>query len=131
MTGGRGLPFPSRPQCLGLRVCDLPPTQQEPHLQRGPWSGLRGWPGKLSWVDTVWELDFTETEPLDSRIEEGITEDGLDAFSELYKNLYSFVAEDHGTTEVSWKLSMFLLGGKDVPTESSYYPCSPHLSVVV
>uniref|UniRef100_A0A8C3SHY0 Condensin-2 complex subunit D3 n=1 Tax=Chelydra serpentina TaxID=8475 RepID=A0A8C3SHY0_CHESE len=44
----------------------------------------------LTWVDTVWELDFTETEPLDSRIEEGITEDGLDAFSELYKNLYSF-----------------------------------------
>uniref|UniRef100_A0A8C4YAY9 Condensin-2 complex subunit D3 n=1 Tax=Gopherus evgoodei TaxID=1825980 RepID=A0A8C4YAY9_9SAUR len=37
-----------------------------------------------------WELDFTETEPLDPRIEEGITEDGLDAFSELYENLYSF-----------------------------------------
>uniref|UniRef100_A0A452HTL1 Condensin-2 complex subunit D3 n=1 Tax=Gopherus agassizii TaxID=38772 RepID=A0A452HTL1_9SAUR len=44
----------------------------------------------LAWVDTVWELDFTETEPLDPRIEEGITEDGLDAFSELYENLYSF-----------------------------------------
>uniref|UniRef100_A0A8C3XQK7 Condensin-2 complex subunit D3 n=1 Tax=Chelydra serpentina TaxID=8475 RepID=A0A8C3XQK7_CHESE len=44
------------------------------------------------------------TEPLDSRIEEGITEDGLDAFSELYKNLYSFVAEDHGTTESIWTL---------------------------
>uniref|UniRef100_A0A8C3XQD8 Condensin-2 complex subunit D3 n=1 Tax=Chelydra serpentina TaxID=8475 RepID=A0A8C3XQD8_CHESE len=57
-----------------------------------------------AWVDTVWELDFTETEPLDSRIEEGITEDGLDAFSELYKNLYSFVAEDHGTTESIWTL---------------------------
>uniref|UniRef100_A0A8C3SLZ2 Condensin-2 complex subunit D3 n=1 Tax=Chelydra serpentina TaxID=8475 RepID=A0A8C3SLZ2_CHESE len=40
----------------------------------------------------------------DSRIEEGITEDGLDAFSELYKNLYSFVAEDHGTTESIWTL---------------------------
>uniref|UniRef100_A0A8C5EYC1 Condensin-2 complex subunit D3 n=1 Tax=Gopherus evgoodei TaxID=1825980 RepID=A0A8C5EYC1_9SAUR len=57
-----------------------------------------------TWVDTVWELDFTETEPLDPRIEEGITEDGLDAFSELYENLYSFVAEDHGTTESIWTL---------------------------
>uniref|UniRef100_A0A8C8SVB2 Condensin-2 complex subunit D3 n=1 Tax=Pelusios castaneus TaxID=367368 RepID=A0A8C8SVB2_9SAUR len=51
-----------------------------------------------AWVDTVWELDFTETEPLDSRIEEGITEDGLSAFIQLYKDLYSFAAEDHGTS---------------------------------
>uniref|UniRef100_A0A452HTP9 Condensin-2 complex subunit D3 n=1 Tax=Gopherus agassizii TaxID=38772 RepID=A0A452HTP9_9SAUR len=72
-------------------------------------SGLDDISGSLpvlhfSWVDTVWELDFTETEPLDPRIEEGITEDGLDAFSELYENLYSFVAEDHGTTESIWTL---------------------------
>uniref|UniRef100_A0A8C8SZX6 Condensin-2 complex subunit D3 n=1 Tax=Pelusios castaneus TaxID=367368 RepID=A0A8C8SZX6_9SAUR len=58
----------------------------------------------LSWVDTVWELDFTETEPLDSRIEEGITEDGLSAFIQLYKDLYSFAAEDHGTAESIWTL---------------------------
>uniref|UniRef100_A0A8C8SXD1 Condensin-2 complex subunit D3 n=1 Tax=Pelusios castaneus TaxID=367368 RepID=A0A8C8SXD1_9SAUR len=57
-----------------------------------------------SWVDTVWELDFTETEPLDSRIEEGITEDGLSAFIQLYKDLYSFAAEDHGTAESIWTL---------------------------
>uniref|UniRef100_A0A8C0GBT6 Non-SMC condensin II complex subunit D3 n=1 Tax=Chelonoidis abingdonii TaxID=106734 RepID=A0A8C0GBT6_CHEAB len=68
-------------------------------------AGLEPWSAavrRVTWVDTVWELDFTETEPLDPRIEEGITEDGLDAFSELYKNLYSFVAEDHGTTESIW-----------------------------
>ncbi|KAM7137906.1 condensin-2 complex subunit D3 isoform 1-T1 [Macrochelys suwanniensis] len=73
----------------------------------GPLRGLESWGLRavsVAWVDTVWELDFTETEPLDSRIEEGITEDGLDAFSELYKNLYSFVAEDHGTTESIWTL---------------------------
>ncbi|XP_075772514.1 condensin-2 complex subunit D3-L [Pelodiscus sinensis] len=57
-----------------------------------------------AWVDTVWELDFTETEPLDSRIEEGITEDGLDAFTQLYKYLYSFASEDYGTTENIWTL---------------------------
>uniref|UniRef100_A0A8C8SWP1 Condensin-2 complex subunit D3 n=1 Tax=Pelusios castaneus TaxID=367368 RepID=A0A8C8SWP1_9SAUR len=57
-----------------------------------------------AWVDTVWELDFTETEPLDSRIEEGITEDGLSAFIQLYKDLYSFAAEDHGTAESIWTL---------------------------
>uniref|UniRef100_A0A8C4Y8P8 Condensin-2 complex subunit D3 n=1 Tax=Gopherus evgoodei TaxID=1825980 RepID=A0A8C4Y8P8_9SAUR len=73
----------------------------------GPLRGLESWGLRAvsaAWVDTVWELDFTETEPLDPRIEEGITEDGLDAFSELYENLYSFVAEDHGTTESIWTL---------------------------
>ncbi|CAM4666623.1 unnamed protein product [Lepidochelys olivacea] len=73
----------------------------------GPLRGLASWGLRAvsaAWVDTVWELDFTETEPLDSRIEEGITEDGLDAFSELYKTLYSFVDEDHGTTESIWTL---------------------------
>lgn len=84
-----------------------------------------------AWVDTIWELDFTETEPLDSRIEEEITEDGLDAFIQLYKNLYSFAAEDHGTVEVSWKLSIFLLGGKDATSGFSFCSYSPYLSVVI
>ncbi|KYO38976.1 condensin-2 complex subunit D3 [Alligator mississippiensis] len=60
--------------------------------------------GPGTWVDTVWDLDFTEAEPLDSRVEEGITEDGLDAFTQLYKTLYPFAAEDHGTTESVWTL---------------------------
>uniref|UniRef100_A0A7M4FS80 Condensin-2 complex subunit D3 n=1 Tax=Crocodylus porosus TaxID=8502 RepID=A0A7M4FS80_CROPO len=58
----------------------------------------------FSWVDTVWDLDFTEAEPLDSRVEEGITEDGLDAFTRLYDTLSPFAAEDHGTTESVWTL---------------------------
>uniref|UniRef100_A0A7M4FS67 Condensin-2 complex subunit D3 n=1 Tax=Crocodylus porosus TaxID=8502 RepID=A0A7M4FS67_CROPO len=57
-----------------------------------------------AWVDTVWDLDFTEAEPLDSRVEEGITEDGLDAFTRLYDTLSPFAAEDHGTTESVWTL---------------------------
>ncbi|XP_061449004.1 condensin-2 complex subunit D3 [Rhineura floridana] len=57
-----------------------------------------------AWVDTAWELDFTETEPLDSRLEGVITDDGLDAFSQLYKALYLFAAEDHKTTESAWTL---------------------------
>ncbi|XP_078055001.1 condensin-2 complex subunit D3 [Mustelus asterias] len=40
-----------------------------------------------AWVDTVWELDFTETEPLDSRLEAEITENGLEIFSQLYTSL--------------------------------------------
>uniref|UniRef100_A0A7M4E267 Condensin-2 complex subunit D3 n=1 Tax=Crocodylus porosus TaxID=8502 RepID=A0A7M4E267_CROPO len=50
--------------------------------------GLRG--VGTAWVDTVWDLDFTEAEPLDSRVEEGITEDGLDAFTRLYDTLSPF-----------------------------------------
>ncbi|XP_014449232.3 condensin-2 complex subunit D3 [Alligator mississippiensis] len=69
--------------------------------------GLEAWGLRrvgAAWVDTVWDLDFTEAEPLDSRVEEGITEDGLDAFTQLYKTLYPFAAEDHGTTESVWTL---------------------------
>ena len=46
------------------------------------------------WVSTVWDLDFTETEPLDPRIEEEITEDGLGAFSSLYQALTPFATGD-------------------------------------
>ncbi|NWU11658.1 CNDD3 protein, partial [Cephalopterus ornatus] len=42
------------------------------------------------WVDTVWDLDFTETEPLDSYIAEKITADGLDTFTNLYSALSPF-----------------------------------------
>ncbi|MGH0171611.1 UNVERIFIED_CONTAM: hypothetical protein FKN15_074092 [Acipenser sinensis] len=52
------------------------------------------------WVDTIWELDFTETEPLDYRIEGEITEQGLEAFKKLYKCLLPFATEEHGNTEV-------------------------------
>ncbi|GCB74010.1 condensin-2 complex subunit D3 [Scyliorhinus torazame] len=44
-----------------------------------------------AWVDTVWELDFTETEPLDSQLESEITENGLEIFSHLYTSLFKFV----------------------------------------
>ncbi|XP_006871068.1 PREDICTED: condensin-2 complex subunit D3 [Chrysochloris asiatica] len=56
----------------------------------------------LAWVDTVWELDFTETEPLDSSIEAEILENGLDAFTKLYESLFPFAAEEHGFTENLW-----------------------------
>uniref|UniRef100_A0A670YYL5 Non-SMC condensin II complex subunit D3 n=1 Tax=Pseudonaja textilis TaxID=8673 RepID=A0A670YYL5_PSETE len=59
---------------------------------------------KYSWVDTVWELDFTETEPLDSRIEGLITDDGVEAFVQLYKALYPFCADGQETTESIWPI---------------------------
>ncbi|NXK07359.1 CNDD3 protein, partial [Herpetotheres cachinnans] len=54
------------------------------------------------WVDAVWDLDFTDTEPLDSRIAAEIAEDGLDAFTWLYRCLAPFAAEDQGNRENIW-----------------------------
>uniref|UniRef100_A0A8U8AZE6 Condensin-2 complex subunit D3 n=1 Tax=Geospiza parvula TaxID=87175 RepID=A0A8U8AZE6_GEOPR len=56
------------------------------------------------WVDTVWNLDFTETEPLDPWIAEEITADGLDAFTRLYSALAPFAAGDPESTENVWIL---------------------------
>lgn len=53
------------------------------------------------WVDTVWDLDFTETEPLESWIAEEITADGLNTFTRLYHTLAPFAAEDQDSTEVT------------------------------
>ncbi|XP_029412551.1 condensin-2 complex subunit D3 isoform X3 [Nannospalax galili] len=68
-------------------------------------SGLQPWcPLHLSheWVDTVWELDFTETEPLDPSIEAEIIETGLSAFTKLYESLLPFATEEHGSLESIW-----------------------------
>ncbi|KAI5943317.1 Condensin-2 complex subunit D3 [Manis javanica] len=68
-------------------------------------SGLQPWcPLDLSpeWVGTVWEMDFTETEPLDPSIEAEIVETGLDAFTKLYESLFPFATEEHGSTESIW-----------------------------
>ncbi|XP_032216377.1 condensin-2 complex subunit D3 isoform X2 [Mustela erminea] len=68
-------------------------------------SGLQPWcPLDLSpeWVDTVWELDFTETEPLDPSIEAEILETGLNAFTKLYESVFPFATEEHGSTESIW-----------------------------
>ncbi|XP_029429112.1 condensin-2 complex subunit D3 [Rhinatrema bivittatum] len=62
--------------------------------------------GRLSdaWVDVVWELDFTETEPLDSKAEDAITEHGMENFIKLYKSLSPFAAEDYEATVSIWTL---------------------------
>ncbi|XP_034865212.1 condensin-2 complex subunit D3 [Mirounga leonina] len=68
-------------------------------------SGLQPWcPLDLSpeWVDAVWELDFTETEPLDPSIEAEILETGLNAFTKLYESVFPFATEEHGSTESIW-----------------------------
>ncbi|NXI45084.1 CNDD3 protein, partial [Galbula dea] len=56
------------------------------------------------WVNTVWDLDFTEVDPLDSWIAEEIAGGGLDAFTCLYQSLSPFVAEDHENRENVWTL---------------------------
>ncbi|XP_053819311.1 condensin-2 complex subunit D3 isoform X3 [Vidua chalybeata] len=54
------------------------------------------------WVDTVWDMDFTETEPLDAWIAEEITADGLNAFTRLYSALAPFAAGDQESRENVW-----------------------------
>ncbi|NXG04652.1 CNDD3 protein, partial [Sakesphorus luctuosus] len=54
------------------------------------------------WVSTVWDLDFTDTEPLDSWIVEEITAEGLDTFTSLYCALSPFAAGDPENRENIW-----------------------------
>ncbi|XP_059723175.1 condensin-2 complex subunit D3 isoform X2 [Haemorhous mexicanus] len=56
------------------------------------------------WVDTVWDLDFTETEPLDPWIAEEITADGIDTFTRLYSALAPFAAGGQESRENVWTL---------------------------
>lgn len=51
-------------------------------------------------MNSVWELDFTETEPLDPSIEAEILETGVDAFTKLYGSLFPFATEENGSLEV-------------------------------
>ncbi|NXE24077.1 CNDD3 protein, partial [Ardeotis kori] len=55
-----------------------------------------------AWVDTVWDLDFIETEALDSGIAAEIAGDGLDAFTRLYRCLLPFAAQDGENRENMW-----------------------------
>uniref|UniRef100_A0A663LWF2 Condensin-2 complex subunit D3 n=1 Tax=Athene cunicularia TaxID=194338 RepID=A0A663LWF2_ATHCN len=57
-----------------------------------------------TWVNTVWDLDFTEAEPLDSSIAEAVTEEGLNAFTWLYRSLSPFAAENQGDGQNIWTL---------------------------
>ncbi|NWS19694.1 CNDD3 protein, partial [Pachyramphus minor] len=56
------------------------------------------------WVDSVWDQDFMDTEPLDSYIAEKITADGLDSFTSLYSALSPFAAEDPENRENIWTM---------------------------
>ncbi|NXK72153.1 CNDD3 protein, partial [Amazona guildingii] len=55
------------------------------------------------WVDAVWDLDFTDTEPLDPSVVEEITNDGLEVFTCLRQALLWF-ADDNQTRENIWTL---------------------------
>ncbi|KAM6370654.1 condensin-2 complex subunit D3 [Pluvialis apricaria] len=56
------------------------------------------------WVNTVWDLDFTEAEPLDCRIAEEIAGEGLNAFTWLYQALLLFTGADRQSRENVWTL---------------------------
>ncbi|XP_069804288.1 condensin-2 complex subunit D3 [Dendropsophus ebraccatus] len=59
---------------------------------------------RRAWVESVWDLDFTETEPLDPRVEAEITENGLEVFTNLYESLLPFASEDQENTRSAWVL---------------------------
>uniref|UniRef100_A0A8C0EV61 Condensin-2 complex subunit D3 n=1 Tax=Bubo bubo TaxID=30461 RepID=A0A8C0EV61_BUBBB len=63
------------------------------------------------WVNTVWDLDFTEAEPLDPSIVEAVTEEGLDAFTWLYRSLSPFAAENRGDSQVRNIWTLFAENG--------------------
>uniref|UniRef100_A0A8C3GKC3 Condensin-2 complex subunit D3 n=1 Tax=Cairina moschata TaxID=8855 RepID=A0A8C3GKC3_CAIMO len=65
--------------------------------------GRRCEPWRL-WVNAVWDLDFTEAEPLDPKIEREITEDGLNAFTCLYQALSPFTVVDNENRRNIWAL---------------------------
>ncbi|XP_036050224.1 condensin-2 complex subunit D3 [Onychomys torridus] len=56
----------------------------------------------LEWVNSVWDLDFTETEPLDPSIVAEILETGIDVFTKLYGSLFPFATEESGSLESIW-----------------------------
>ncbi|NXT91696.1 CNDD3 protein, partial [Anhinga rufa] len=56
------------------------------------------------WADSAWELDFTDTEPLDPRAAKEVMADGLEAFTRLHQSLLPFAAEDCEKRENVWTL---------------------------
>ncbi|XP_039420704.1 condensin-2 complex subunit D3 isoform X1 [Corvus cornix cornix] len=52
----------------------------------------------------MWDLEFTEVEPLDPRIAEDITADGVDSFTGLYSALAPFAAGEQESRENVWIL---------------------------
>lgn len=59
---------------------------------------------RRAWVDSVWELEFTETEPLDPRVEAEIVENGVEVFTNLYDSLLPFASADQENTRSVWAL---------------------------
>uniref|UniRef100_A0A8C8ABA8 Condensin-2 complex subunit D3 n=1 Tax=Otus sunia TaxID=257818 RepID=A0A8C8ABA8_9STRI len=57
-----------------------------------------------AWVSAVWDVDFTEAEPLEPSLAEAVTEEGLDAFTCLYRSLSPFAAENRGDSQNIWTL---------------------------
>ncbi|XP_073513426.1 condensin-2 complex subunit D3 isoform X2 [Phyllobates terribilis] len=49
---------------------------------------------RKAWVESVWDVDFTETEPLDPRVESDIVENGLEVLNCLYEALLPFASDD-------------------------------------
>ncbi|KAG7483568.1 hypothetical protein MATL_G00039750 [Megalops atlanticus] len=54
------------------------------------------------WVDTVWDFEFTDAEPLDAGIQGEITENGAEAFRAVYRCLLPFATDSEAGLESVW-----------------------------
>ncbi|XP_055675451.1 condensin-2 complex subunit D3 isoform X1 [Falco peregrinus] len=85
----------------GQRSGELPPAERPAALP----AALARWQLRdvsPVWVEAVWDLDFTDTEPLDANLAADIAGDGLDAFTRLYQCLAPFASEAQGSSENIW-----------------------------
>ncbi|XP_072557992.1 condensin-2 complex subunit D3-L-like isoform X1 [Paramormyrops kingsleyae] len=65
------------------------------------------------WVDGVWDLEFTEAEPLDVAVEDELISNGPDAFRTVYKLLLPFATDGEGNAENVWTV----LGDSGISTK--------------
>ncbi|KAM3865358.1 condensin-2 complex subunit D3 [Diretmus argenteus] len=74
----------------------------------------------ITWVDALWDSEFTEVEPLDATIEEEFTANGDKALKQLYKCLLPYTADEQpsaGSDDVSQSIWV-LFGENGVSTKS-------------
>uniref|UniRef100_A0AAY4ABB0 Condensin complex subunit 1 C-terminal domain-containing protein n=1 Tax=Denticeps clupeoides TaxID=299321 RepID=A0AAY4ABB0_9TELE len=75
---------------------------------------------KQSWVDSVWDAEFVDAEPLGPALEENTSGKGTDVFRQVYKRLLPFSSDEQGNNV--W----MVLGESGIPIKTlvavlSYY----------
>uniref|UniRef100_A0AAY4AAM2 Condensin-2 complex subunit D3 n=1 Tax=Denticeps clupeoides TaxID=299321 RepID=A0AAY4AAM2_9TELE len=74
------------------------------------------------WVDSVWDAEFVDAEPLGPALEENTSGKGTDVFRQVYKRLLPFSSDEQGNVQNVW----MVLGESGIPIKTlvavlSYY----------